>query len=48
LPWAVGQTPTTARAREDFPDALGPMGYAPTYAGVANDIRRSATGPHLS
>jgi pimeloyl-ACP methyl ester carboxylesterase len=28
------------------PDALGPMGYAPTYAGVANDIRRSATGPH--
>jgi len=28
------------------PDALGPMGYAPTYAGVAVDIRRSATGPH--
>ena len=28
------------------PDALGPMGYAPTYAAVAAEVRRSATGPN--
>ncbi len=27
------------------PDALGPMGYAPTYAGVANEIRKSTQWP---
>jgi pimeloyl-ACP methyl ester carboxylesterase len=27
------------------PDALGPMGYAPTFAGVANEIRKSTQWP---
>ena len=29
LPWAAGQTPTMARASEDFPDALGPITPSP-------------------